>query len=188
MITKVEACAAALMWAMMLTAAGCGKSDSDAAAKPGGAGGGIEQEAQSAAFAEIQKHWTKGPDGWTTSRISGSPYAPDHYVRQVRDFSVQEVQSFDLSDSDRLNGLEWEGQVNFKSAPCREAGDPGLVLEGIVSLSINRQRGKWTQWVDFQPDPIRLHKMKGQWQAMQDTWLLRGSMPTADDYAKAGVK
>ena len=161
------------------------KSDAGSGASP--AVPAIEREAQDAALAELGKHWTKGPDGWTTAITSGVSVAPDHYLRQFRELTVHHVESADLSDSDRLNGLEWAGQVVFKSAPCREAGDQGLVLEGMVGLNINRQRGRWSQWADFQPNPIRLQKVKGQWQVNQDTLLLRGQPPQPQDYANAQV-
>ncbi len=88
---------------------------------------------------------------------------------------MENVRTADLTESDRMNGLEWAGQVSFKQAPCREAGDPGIMLDG-------------TQWVDFQPDPVQVQKAKGSWQINPDTWLLRGTMPGAEDFTKAGVK
>ena len=172
----------------------CKKSPSSEAAKSDAGGDAasasvpaIEREAQDAALAELGRHWTKGPDGWTTAITSGVSVAPDHYLRQFRDLTVHHVESADLSESDRLNGLEWAGKVVFKSAPCREAGDQGLVLEGMVGLSMNRQRGRWSQWADFQPDGLRVQKVKGQWQVNQDTLLLRGKPPGPDDYANAQV-
>ncbi|HSZ57827.1 MAG TPA: hypothetical protein VK797_19345 [Tepidisphaeraceae bacterium] len=170
---------------------GCKKSgSSDSGSAGSDRASALDGEAQAAAMGEIQKHWAKGPDGWTTARVSGSAYAPDRYIRQMRELTVQGVQSSELTDSDRLNGMEWAGEVTFKSAPCREAGDAGLLLEGMsnLGLSVNRQRGRWTQWVDFQPEAIRVQKVKGQWQAQQDTWLLRGAIPQPADYANAGVK
>ena len=179
----------------VFTLAGCTKSDSGSSSSGtsssgGGNASGVENEAQAAAMAELQKHWVKGPDGWTTARMTGSAYAPDHFIRQMRDLAVQGVQSYQLSDSDHLNGIDWAGEVTFKSAPCREAGDPGFLLDGMSNLgvNVNRQRGRWSQWVDFQPDSVHLHKSKGQWQFEQDTWLLRGALPTPQDYSNAGVK
>jgi hypothetical protein len=71
---------------------GCGKSS---------AGGGlgesteklspIEAEAEKAALTAISRHWVKGPDGWTTARTEGSPYAPEHFLRQVHELQVDGV-------------------------------------------------------------------------------------------------
>jgi hypothetical protein len=173
---------------MALGTSGCGKSGStgDGAEKFSGA----QREAAEAALAEVSQHWVQGPEGWTTARTSGSPYAPDHYLRQVREIGVQGVRSHDLSESDKMNGFEWAGEVTFKTAPCREAGDPGILLEGMSNLgaSVNRQRGQWSQWVDFQPEAIRVQKVKGKWQIQQDTWLLRGELPKPADFSNAGMQ
>jgi hypothetical protein len=55
-------------------------------------------------------------------------------------------------------------------------------------VTVFRQRGRWTQSVDFQPERVQIQKAKGNWQVPQDTWLLHGSISGADDFANAGVK
>src|SRR5438045_946778 len=88
---------AVLAWALAVN--GCGKSDSGADAgkstasseKSGGgdaaaAVSGVERQALDTAMAEVQKHWTKGPDGWTTARDSGTSFAPIPFLRQIREF------------------------------------------------------------------------------------------------------
>jgi len=105
---------------------------------------GIERVAQDATLAEVKKHWAKTPEGWITARTTGSSFAPDHFLRQFRELTVENVRTADLTESDRMNGLEWAGQVSFKQAPCREAGDPGIMLDGVVGARIYRQRGRWT--------------------------------------------
>jgi hypothetical protein len=106
----------------------------------------------------------------------------------VREITVEGVREYDLSESDRLNGFEWAGEVSFKQTPCREVGEPGIMLDGLVGGNYFRQRGRWTQWVEFQPESVHVQKVKGQWQVHQDTWLLRGRVPGAQDFAKAGVR
>ena len=179
--------AAPLFVAMILGLVGCGKSDS-----AGGGGGrqasGMEKAAQENAMAEVKKHWTKQSEGWITARNSGSSFAPIRFLRQCRELNVEGVRTDDLSESDRMNGLEWAGEVRFKETPCREVGDQGVLLDGMASISVFRQRGRWTQWVDFQPEPVRIQKVNGNWQVQQDTWFLRGQLPGADDFANAGVK
>jgi len=145
-------------------------------------------EARSTATAEVQKRWAKGADGWTTARTLGSAYAPDHLVRQAHELTIQGVTSAPLTDGDKLNGFEFAGLVHFKKTPCREAGDPGIAFDGTEGADIMRRRGAWTQWVDIQPEDIQVQKVRGQWQVHEDTWLLRGTLPTAADWTNAGVK
>jgi len=38
------------------------------------------------------------------------------------------VESHPLDDSDKMNGVEWAGNVSFKKTPCREMGDAGPVM------------------------------------------------------------
>lgn len=104
---------------------------------------------------EVQKHFVKGPEGWTTAIVSGVSIAPDRYLRQYRELTVENVEAAELGESDKMNGIQWAGQVTFKQAPCREAGDPGLMLDGLVSLSARRERSVWSQWVDFQPAALQ---------------------------------
>jgi hypothetical protein len=166
---------------------GSGSSSDDA----GGASPELAKllaEARTAATAELQKHWVKGADGWTTARTLGSPYAPDHLLRQARELTIQGVTSAPLTDGDKLNGFEFAGLVHFKKVPCREAGDPGIAFDGVQGADMMRRRGAWTQWVDIQPEDIEVQKVRGQWQLHQDTWLLRGTLPTAADWTNAGVK
>lgn len=194
-----------LVMGMAQLAIGCSKSDTPSAkadaptSNSGGSAGGsgaanassaLDEQAKSAALAEVQRHWAKRPDGWVTARVSGSAYAPDRYVRQMRDLAVAGVESFELGESDKMNGFEWAGQVTFRSAPCREAGDQGILLDGMSNLGIGaqRRRGRWSQWVDFQPDALHVQKVKGKWQIQPDQWLTRGSLPTAQDFANAGVQ
>jgi hypothetical protein len=195
MIRKSMLCGVTVALAISLGALGCGKSGSSgsgeaetSAAPAAGQASGMEREAQDAALAEIGRHWVKGADGWTSAITSGSPYAPDHFLRQFRQITVEGVQPAELSDSDRMNGFEWAGEVSFKRAPCREAGDPGIAFDGTADIQVNRQRGQWTQWVDYQPWAIKAQKVSGKWQIDPDTTLLRGQLPTPQDYASAGAR
>ena len=182
---------AVLAAAIALGLPGCGKSGSADSGGTGGSSGqasGMERAAQDAALAEVKKHWIKGSEGWITARNTGSSYAPVRFVRQLRELTVEGVRSADLTESDRMNGFEWAGEVSFKQAPCREAGDQGVLLDGLANVTAFRQRGRWSQWVDFQPEAVQMQKVKGNWQAQQDTWLLRGTLPGAEDFSNAGVK
>lgn len=182
---------AAFVLAMVFAPVGCGHSSS------GGSGGSSDsvpgftkedKEAERAGMAELQRHWLKGSDGWTTAIVSGSPYAPDHFLRQCRALTVDEVKPDDLSQSDKLNGFEWTGELTFKSTPCREGGgQEGLAFEGMSNVTVNKYPGRWSQWVDFTPGPLRLQKQRGRWQFQWDGSYLRGTLPGQQDFANAGV-
>jgi hypothetical protein len=172
-------------------AIGCGHSSSDASEGPDDATGlsAADREAQSAVMAELQRHWAKGPDGWTTAIVSGSPYAPDHFLRQCRALAVQEIKPQDLGEADKLNGFEWVGEAVFKPTTCREGGgQPGMVLDGMSNVVVGKQSGRWSQWVDFTPGPLRFEREKGRWQFHWDATYLRGNLPGPQDFANAGVR
>jgi hypothetical protein len=188
MISKSVPIAIVVGIAMALGSPGCSKSDSADSGGAAAQASGMEREAQDVVLADMMKHWVKGPEGWITARNTGSAFASIEFLRQMREITVEGVREYDLSESDRLNGFEWVGEVRFKQAPCREAGDQGIVLDGMAGVSNFRQRGRWSQWVEFQPEAVRVQKVKGKWQIHQDTWLLRGRAPGAQDFAKAGVQ
>jgi len=180
-----------LALAMVLGLAGCSRSNSGGSeeSEPSAHLTSADREAQRAAFAELQRHWLKRSDGWTTAVVSGSAYAPEHFLRQYRALTLQEVQPAPLSEADKLNGIEWEGQVTFKATTCREAGgEGGMVLDGMGSFGPARHRGAWTQWVDFTPGPLRFQKAKGAWEFRWDGSFLRGALPGPQDFANAGVQ
>lgn len=105
--TVVISLALPLALAMLLGPIGCGHSSSDSSADEGIPGlTSADREAQSAAMAELQRHWRKGSDGWTTAIVSGSPYAPDHFLRQCRALTIKAMVPQDLSEFDKLNGFE----------------------------------------------------------------------------------
>jgi len=180
----------ALALAVLLGPIGCGHSSSDSSADEGIPGlTSADREAQSAAMAELQRHWRKGPDGWTTAVISGSPYAPDHFLRQYRALTIKAMVPQDLSESDKLNGFEWVGRAEFEPTSCREGGgQAGMVLDGMSNVVVNKQSGRWSQWVDFTPGPLRFARQKGRWQFEWDATYLRGTLPGPQDFANAGVQ
>jgi len=177
--------ALAMTLAAALALLSCGRSSTPSGAS---ADSPIEKEARQAAQTELDKHWTKTADGYVTARDIGSSFAPFRYVRQAKDISIDSISPDEVTDTDKLNGIEWAGEATFKSTPVREAGESGPVLDGMANQTIMRPRGRWSQWLDYQPESIRLQKVKGQWQIQNDTWLLRGTKPTPADYNNAGVK
>ena len=182
--------------------AGCGKSQSadsgspDTPASPSGdvsaAANGVvlsaaQQEALNAVMGELATHWAKGADGWTTALAAGSPGAPEHYLREVKDFTASSVDADDLSDADKLNGVTWSGSVSFQPLALREAGDPDQVAEGMGDPAASRQRGQWSVWVQYQAQSIHAEKTNGQWQFSGGGTMRDGSIPGPSDYSNAGI-
>jgi hypothetical protein len=63
-----------------------------------------------------------------------------------------------------------------------------MVLDGMGSSGPSKQQGKWSEWVDFTPGPLRFQKAKGEWQFKWDGSYLRGTLPGPQDFANAGVR
>jgi hypothetical protein len=124
----------------------CGKPNDTNAGGGMRQASGMEKAAQENALAEIKKNWVKQSDGWITARDIGTSFAPVRFLRQCRDLIAEGVRTDDLTESDRMNGFEWSGEVRFKQTPCREAGDQGILLDGMANMTVFRQRGHWTQW------------------------------------------
>jgi hypothetical protein len=178
----------------------------------------VEAEARDAALAEIAKHLLKGPDGWTTVLTEGEEFHnPQHFLRQFREMTVERVGATGVSAAERLNGFDWIGIVSIRTGPCREVGDPGQAFSSLGMLyrtGIERPRGRWTQWVDVHPQPLDVSSVKGLWRVQpgrvdirngqpakrddsqvlasiflqEDVSLLRGKLPTFEDFRRAGVK
>jgi hypothetical protein len=180
--------------AVAFAVAGCGVSS-------GGSTSGItsntgsltkgDHDAIDATMADLQRHFQKGSDGWTTSIYTGG-YAPDRFLRQYRDLAIDEVDAQDLSQSDQMNGFQWVGKITFKKTACREAGGQSqFVLDGMAEgqqAYVQKAPGHWTQWVDFTPGPLTVAENKGHWQVQYDASYLRGQMPTPTDFSAAGVR
>jgi hypothetical protein len=135
---------------------------------------------------EVQKKWLKTGDGWITARWEGSGLAPVRFIRQIREIGVDHAGEMDLSEADRANGIRWAVNVGFKKSLVREAGDIGYVLSGNAGF-VERPRGRWSQWVEYQPEDVHVLNVNGTVRMNEDTWLLRGTRPTAQDYANAGI-
>ena len=179
--------------ALLLGTASCDRgksssSDSTASASTDGSPtfSGLDKEAADAVMAQISKHWVKTADGWIAAFNSGNQFAPN-YVRELREITVATVAPDDLDNSDKLNGVQWTGQVSFKKVPSREAGEAGPV-SADGGYSVMRGKGHWSQWVDATPPPVNAKKVNGIWQVQQDAFLIQATLPTPADYQNAGVQ
>jgi hypothetical protein len=153
---------------------------------------GTNSGARDAANAELARHWLKGPDGWTSAQAAGVPGAPDTFLRQYRDLTIENVEAQEIAEADRLNGIEWVGRATFKPTSGREAGGSlDFVFGGLGSgpqAYVQRQSGRWSQWIAFTPGPMLFERVKGAWQFRWDGSYLRGTLPGSQDFAAAGVK
>jgi frataxin-like iron-binding protein CyaY len=57
----------------------------------------------------------------------------------------------------------------------------------MSDVVVNKQQGRWTQWVDFTLGPMRFQKQRGRWQFQWDGSYLGGRLPGPQDFANAGV-
>lgn len=174
---------------------GCGGSTSGSSFGSAGSSGilsSADREARNAAMIELQRHFSKGADGWTAAVMTGNAYAPDHFLRQYKELTIANVESQELSQSDHLNGFEWSGVATFKPTVCREAGGfPTYVLDGMADgrqAYAEKEPGRWSQWVDYTPGPLHFQKQRGRWQFQWDGTYLRGQAASAADFAAAGVR
>jgi hypothetical protein len=164
-----------------------GASDGDA---PGGSTAKLsaeEKQAQDAVLAEIQKRWVRSADGWITALDSGNNYTPIPYLRQAREINVSGVEAWDLSEADKANGFEWTGEVSLKPSVFREVGEIGFVLDGMAQPIVDRHKGQWSQWIDYAPEAVQVQKRAEKWQVDTDTFMMRGTIPTDENFATAGV-
>jgi hypothetical protein len=58
----------------------------------------------------------------------------------------------------------------------------------MSNVVVSKHSGKWSQWVDFTPGPLRFAPEKGRWQFNWDATYLRGTLPGAQDFANARVQ
>jgi hypothetical protein len=178
--------------ALLLGLLGCSRTTTASAGTSSGIFSSGSREARNAALAELERHFVKGSDGWTTVVTTGSAYAPDHFLRQYKDLEIDSVEEQELTESDKMNGFEWAGQATFKHTVCREAGGfQTYVLDGMAEgrqAYAEKAPGRWSQWVEYTPGPLHFQKQKGGWQFQWDATYLRGQRPGAADFASAGVR
>jgi hypothetical protein len=130
--------------------------------------------------AEIAKRWVYTPDGWLSEFPShvyiatGKRADAESYYRQLKQLTF-EITADDISDSDKLNGVQFRALCQFKTTPMRIYNDP------------NSFGGKaWSQWQDSQEfaEQFRVLKKSGQWSCTGDCWLINGDKPGSSTIAQ----
>jgi hypothetical protein len=174
------AVALALLLTLCLSTA-CKKNDGSSGSSGGSANAGDssgisgtgDSDAVAASRDELAKHWVSTPDGWISefpSKVflaTGKRSGPESYYRQIKELKF-EVESRDLSDSDKLNGAQFRGYCTILSAPMRLYNDP------------NSFGGKtWSPWKqsDVATSAFYIEKVKGQWKFNGDSFAIGGTPP-----------
>jgi hypothetical protein len=123
--------------------------------------------------ANVGSHWLKNANGWTTRlemRTMTGDVVPNVIAGylQYRDLTFT-IEPEELSEAQRLDGVEYQGKVKFEQAPVR-------FFRAFESY--NRPKG-WSEWTEngFVP-PFAVERKKGQW-VIEDNVLLTGAKPDA---------
>ncbi len=156
-------------FALAIQFAGCGGGGSggdggSSESGAGSAGGGIPSnpEAEAAFWAKAEQHWLKTDKGWVSEFVEQLPLNPPKRVlKQYRDLKFGFV-TRKLTESDRLNNIEWIGWTDFNRTPMRwwneEAG-------------VEYPKG-WSSWRDEAPtNRVTVVKQNGKW-IVEDNELL----------------
>jgi len=168
-------------------AGGAGGSSNQSGTSGGGSGGGavgaqltgLDREAYDFMAAKIDQHWLKTADGWTTQyeklNLAGEvmPGQPDALYWQLRNISFS-VHPRTLSETQRLNGSDYRGEVSFASTSTRNFNlkDVGLGPVG------------WAPWEDYVIGTIAIERRNGKW-IISETDLFTWIKPKADELAAA---
>jgi len=175
----------------LLCFGGCGKHDAgsggdsssaDAGAAASGGGGPLSGTGDPAAVKflcdELRKHWVATPDGFTSEYPShvyiatGLRADAESFYRQIKELKFV-VETQDLDNADKLNGITYEGYCKFQSSPTRKFNDPNELI------------GKhWTPWAQSNEEAVRVEKKNGQWSAHSNSYLVDGTQPTASTLAQ----
>jgi hypothetical protein len=68
--------------------------------------------------------------------------------------------------------VTWAGEVWFSKVPAREERMPTFTTsDGTI---VRQQGWKWSQWVDDQPLPLPVRRLKGKWEVDPKNALLEG--------------
>jgi len=171
---------------VFLLIAGCGKKEStDGGSGGGGASAGAanadpsvisgtgDSDAVKALVDELGKHWLKTADGWVSeypSRVSmmtGERAGPESFYRQIKALKFS-IDNSGLNDSDKLNGVQFEGMAQFENSPIRLFNDP------------NAFGGpKWSDW-HASNESVHMLKKNGQWQMVGTVggYMVNGTKPS----------
>ncbi len=177
------AVACALLLAAIL--GGCSRKDSDgaggssaAANDPTVISGKGDAQAVKALAEELAQRWVRAPEGWVsmypsqTYLATGKRAGPDSFYREMKELKF-EVEAGPLSESDKLNGIQYRGTATFSQTPARIYGDPNAFGPA-----------KWSEWKGSF-ETVSMQKINGRWgfgNAMG--YMVTGEKPGAAELGK----
>ena len=179
---------ALLLGAGLLVLSGCPSKDSSegqsGAGKSSGSGSASNQNAASNAIVgegdgdavkavseELAKHWLKTADGWSseypakTYLATGQRAGPESFYRQLKQLKFG-VDAEEISESDKLNGIQFRALCQFASTPKRIYGDPNAFGPP-----------RWSDW-QSSDESLRVEKRNGKWIFGSGDFLLSGTKPS----------
>ena len=169
----------ALVLLLTLATSSCNKNDGggSAGASSGNgvdaiAGSGGDRDAVKAVSDELAKRWTKTSDGWISefpskvSLLTGQRSGPESYYRQIKALKF-DLETNDLSESDKLNGVQFRGHCQFDPAPVRLYNDPNA-FGGPT----------WSEWHPSNESAVVVKK-NGKWDVVGEAggWIVAGAAP-----------
>src|SRR5258708_10550705 len=114
------------------------------------------REAVKALCEELSRHWLMPPDGWVseypakTYIASGQRAGPESFYRQIKELKFY-IQPGQISESDKLNAIQFTGTCEFTNSPARVYGDPNAFGPP-----------KWSDWKPSS-ETVRIEKRNGKW-------------------------
>jgi hypothetical protein len=169
-----------------LLCGGCDKHDDSSGGSSGGSAssGPISGTGDAGAVAavkdEIAKRWLATPDGFVSEYPShvmiatGKRADAESYYRQIKELKF-EIETIEISESDKLNGVQFRGYCHLKSSPMRFYNDP------------NSFGGKkWSEWKgsDEATAIAAIVKKNGKWDFPTDSFLVTGAKPSESTVAQ----
>lgn len=142
--------------------------DKDSAAMPAQG----DAEAVMAMRQELSRHWVRLPEGWISeypARIriaTGQRDGPESFYRQIKQLKF-DVETREISESDKLNGITFRGSCQFTHAPVRIYGDPNAFGPP-----------RWSDW-GASDEAVQMEKRNGKWTFGGIGYMVTGTQPSA---------
>ena len=166
---------------LVLVVGGCSKKESEggsgssagAASDPAVISGKGDAEAVKALGDELAKRWLRTADGWIseypaqTYLATGKRAGPDSFYREIKELKFV-LEASGISESDKLNGVQFRGSATFTQAPTRVYGDPNAFGPK-----------KWSEWKGSF-ETVNVQKVNGRWSFGSNLgYIVEGEKPAA---------
>lgn len=153
-----------------------------------------DREASDFVQSRINNCWIKGPDGWTTRLVNhnrdgqvipGEPPVDgnrQNFFKQYHELNFS-IQPETITDTQRLNGVEYLAQVQFEIPSVRYYGKKRVVRHEEIGVfqDVDGPKG-WSPWADDLEAtlPLEVERRNGTWQfanTWAEHWLFEGLKP-----------